>query len=521
MNFTTQSAKDLSKLDASTLLLFIAQDDKDSKQLRYDFSGQLASHLNAKFVNSLIKDANESEKFKGAPKETLFFRGALSSSGTAFKHLLIVGLGKGKSVDAQALRIAGCVTVKALSREKVAAGAIAVKSLAKFHSDLEEIGECFAEGAILGSYKYEEMKSAKKEKTSAKVELRNLIFVVDDKAGASKLERGLNRGQALGEATCLARDLGNKPGNVLTPTTFAEHAVEAAKGLPIKVAVWGEKEIEKAKMGCLLGVNRGSDEEPRFIIMEYHGGGKSEKPFVMVGKGLTFDSGGISLKPGAGMEEMKFDMCGGAAVVGAIIALAKIKAKVNAVAVVPSTDNMPGGAAVKPGDVLVASNSKTVEVNNTDAEGRLILSDALVYACSLKPKAIVDAATLTGACQVALGNVFTGFFCKDGKFTKQIVEASEESGERIWQLPLTDDYVEDMKGTYADLSNTGNAKGGGASQGAAFLSQFVDENIPWAHFDIAATAWNAGSRTPLNPDKGATGVAVRMFAKLAQILAGK
>jgi leucyl aminopeptidase len=208
-------------------------------------------------------------------------------------------------------------------------------------------------------------------------------------------------------------------------------------------------------------------------------------------------------------------------VCGAILAIAKLKLKINVVALVPATENMPGGNAIKPGDILTAMSGKTVEVNNTDAEGRLILADALVYACEkYDPAAIIDAATLTGACVVALGNVYSGFFCKDKNLHKAIATASDESGEKIWQLPLSDEYVTDMKGTYADLSNMGGAKGGGSSQAAAFLSQFVKEDIPWAHFDIAGTAWNTGSRVSYNPDKGASGAAVRLFAQLAAEMSG-
>jgi leucyl aminopeptidase len=263
-------------------------------------------------------------------------------------------------------------------------------------------------------------------------------------------------------------------------------------------------------------VNQGSDQEPRFIILRYNGAGKGKRPLVFVGKGLTFDCGGISIKPSAAMEEMKYDMCGGANVLGAVIAMAKLKLKVNAVALVPSTENMVNGSATKPGDVHTARNGKTFEVNNTDAEGRLILSDALCFGSEQKPELMVDAATLTGAIVVALGNTHTGFFTRNDKLASKIEKAADASGEWVWRMPLTDFHVKDMKGTYADLSNISSGKGAGSATAAAFLEQFVEEGIPWAHFDIAGTAWAVGSRLPYCPKKGASGAILRTFVELAR-----
>ena len=269
-------------------------------------------------------------------------------------------------------------------------------------------------------------------------------------------------------------------------------------------------------MGGLLGVARGSAEEPRFIVMEYNGAAKGKAPICFVGKGLTFDSGGISIKPGAKMEEMKYDMCGGAGVIGAMLAIAQLKLKINVIAFVPATENMPGSRATKPGDVHTARNGKTFEINNTDAEGRLILSDALVYASEQKPQVIFDTATLTGAIVVALGNIHTGYFTRNQQLKARIEKAASASGESLWNLPLTDQHVKDMKGTYADLSNISYTGGAGSATAAAFLEQFVDADIPWAHFDIAGTAWACGSRLNYCSPKGATGVIVRTFVELAK-----
>jgi leucyl aminopeptidase len=249
--------------------------------------------------------------------------------------------------------------------------------------------------------------------------------------------------------------------------------------------------------------------------MEYKGGG-SKKPICYVGKGLTFDSGGICIKPGAGMDEMKYDMCGGANVIGTMLTIAKLKLKVNAIGIVPASENMPGPMANKPGDIVTSRNGKTVEVINTDAEGRLILSDALVYASEQEPQFIVDAATLTGAMVIALGDMHTGFFSRDEKLTQKIKKAASTAGELVWEMPMHEEHTKDMKGAYADLQNVTARKGAGSAHGAVFLAEFVDSKIPWAHFDIAGTAWNTGHRIPYNNAKGATGCMIRTFVELAK-----
>ncbi|MCB1109295.1 MAG: leucyl aminopeptidase family protein, partial [Chlamydiia bacterium] len=256
--------------------------------------------------------------------------------------------------------------------------------------------------------------------------------------------------------------------------------------------------------------------EPKFIIMEYKNGPAKQKPLCLVGKGLTFDCGGISIKPSAGMEEMKFDMCGSAAVIGAMRAIANLGLKVNAIALIPSTENMPGPAANKPGDIRKARNGKSIEINNTDAEGRLILADALCYASEQKPGMILDAATLTGAMVIALGNIHTGFYTRDNNLRKKIETAATSSGELVWPMPLVDDHSKDMKGYYADVTNLAPSRGAGSATAAAFLEYFVDKDIPWAHFDVAGTAWHAGNRLAYAPKKGASGCMVRTFVEIAK-----
>jgi leucyl aminopeptidase len=289
-----------------------------------------------------------------------------------------------------------------------------------------------------------------------------------------------------------------------------------AHGTGLKVTIWDKARIKKEKMGNLLGVSLGGGEDPRLIVMEYNGGAKSKKPICYVGKGLTFDCGGISIKPSAGMEEMKYDMMGGAAVIATMLAIAKLKLKVNVIGVVPSSENMPGPHANKPGDITTARNGKTTEVNNTDAEGRLILSDALVYASEQKPEFIVTAATLTGAMVIALGDVHTGFYSRDNKLTQKITKSAAASGENIWEMPMTEEHLKDMKGTYADLQNVSQRRGAGSAQAAVYLGEFVEKEIPFAHFDIAGTAYHNGHRLPYAPARGASGVIVRTFIELAK-----
>jgi leucyl aminopeptidase len=377
--------------------------------------------------------------------------------------------------------------------------------------------QAFVEGQILASYKFDELKSKKSEEKEGSEPKKELsCTLLSKKATDASFKKALADATILAETVNFSRRLGDMPGNLMTPTILADSVVEAAKGTKIKVTVWDRARIKKEGMGGLYGVAQGSHQEPRFIIMEYKGAAASKKPIVYVGKGLTFDSGGISIKPGAGMEEMKYDMCGGANVIGTLLAIAKLKLKVNAYGLIPATENMPGGAATKPGDIHTARNGKTFEVNNTDAEGRLILSDALCYGSELNPQMMVDAATLTGAMVVALGNTHTGYFTRDQRLKGKIEKAAQTSGEWVWNMPLTDFHFEDMKGTFADMSNISSGKGAGSATAAAFLEQFVGEGIPWAHFDIAGTAWAVGNRLNYCSPKGASGAMIRTFVALAK-----
>lgn len=421
-------------------------------------------------------------------------------------HQLHIGLGDVKKFNHENLRQLTGHIYKKVKAEKLKSLSFPADQLPG-RTDINLAVQALAEGFKMSSYNFDTFKESSKEDDTS------VCFTT--KKSSAALKKAIQTGETLAEAVNFSRWLGDCPGNYMNPTRLAEETKKAAKGTNLKVTAWDKKRIVKERMELLNGVSNGSAEEPRFIIMEYKGAAASKKPVCFVGKGLTFDCGGISIKPSAGMEEMKYDMCGGAAVIGTMVALAKLKAKVNAIAFVPASENMPGGAANKPGDIRKGRNGKTVEINNTDAEGRLILADALSYASEKKPAWIIDAATLTGAMMVSLGNIYTGFFSRDNVMADRLRRAANDAGELMWQMPLHDEHSKDMKGTYADLSNLAPTRMAGSSTAAAFLENFVDKQIPWTHVDVAGTAWHSGNRLSYAPRKGATGVMVRTFVKMA------
>jgi leucyl aminopeptidase len=327
--------------------------------------------------------------------------------------------------------------------------------------------------------------------------LEKLTLLVADKAEASAANAGLQRGAAIAEGVTLARELANRPGNHCTPSILADEARKMAKAQGLRIEVMDRKAIEKIGMGSFLAVAQGSDEPPRFIVMHYQGAAKTAAPVVLVGKGITFDTGGISLKPGAEMDEMKFDMGGAASVIGTMRAIAQLKPKLNVVGIVVATENMPGGRAVKPGDVVTSLSGQTIEILNTDAEGRLILCDALTYAERFKPAAVIDIATLTGACVIALGNVRSGLFSPDDALAADLQAAGDTALDPCWRMPVDDEYDEGLKSNFADMANIAG-RAGGAITAAMFLKRFTSK-LRWAHLDIAGTGWKSGAA------KGGTG----------------
>jgi len=415
------------------------------------------------------------------------------------ERLLLVGLGKKGELASEGLRRAAGHAVQALRGARVGSFASALQLLGG-----ETALEAVCEGFLLGSYSFDLYKTKDKEERFRFAEMTLLL----PGEGAAEARLRVERVQALCQGVTLARDLVSHPGNVVTPGYLAAAGHELAARRALSCFVMEADDLERMGMNALLAVGKGSVEPPRLVILEYHGAGERERPVVLVGKGITFDTGGISLKPREGMEEMKTDMAGAAAVLGTLEAAAALQLPVNLVGIIPTAENMPGGTAYKPGDVIDSLSGLTIEINNTDAEGRLVLCDALHYARSnYKPSVIIDLATLTGACVVALAHEASGLMGNDRRLIEDLKRAAELSGERVWELPLWEEYGEAMKSDIADLKNSGGRYGGSITAGW-FLKQFVGQSR-WAHLDIAGTAWLDKSR-PYLP-KGASGVGVRLL----------
>lgn len=491
--------KDIETLTCPALVVFSKASSQKDK----------AARLTHSELGKRLAEAFEEKTITGKHLETVFYRELNYKN---FRHVLVVGLGKEADMNHETVRQSIAAAFEALKSAGVKEAALHFEGLTTNKKEFASYAKATAEGLALASYVFDELKSNSKKDQKEKELNIHVVTKNSDKA----FKAAFSEGVTLGSCVNFSRRLGDLPGNLMTPTNLADAASEGAKGTGLKVTVWDKARIKKEKMGGLLGVSQGSSEEPRFIIMEYHGTAKNKKPIVFVGKGLTFDCGGISIKPSAGMEEMKYDMCGGANVIGTLLAIAKLKLKVNVIGLVSSTENLVGPSATKPGDVHTARNGKTFEINNTDAEGRLILADALCYATELEPQVIIDAATLTGAMVVALGNIHTGYFTRHSVLKGKVEKAAESSGELVWNMPLTDYHLKDMKGTFADLSNMSAGKGAGSATAAAFLEQFVGEGIPWAHFDIAGTGWAVGNRLNYCPKKGASGAMIRTFVEIAK-----
>ncbi|EGG99392.1 Cytosol aminopeptidase PepA [gamma proteobacterium IMCC2047] len=351
-------------------------------------------------------------------------------------------------------------------------------------------------------YQFDDLKSDKADVPK----LTRIQFGLNDRSQSSAVETAITQGQAIGRGKQLAKTLGNLPGNICTPTYLAEQAQQFAKNhKTISTSILDEKQMQDLGMGSLLSVSAGSDEPAKLIVMNYKGGKKDDAPQVLVGKGITFDTGGISLKPGAGMDEMKYDMCGAASVFGTLLAVAEMNLPINVVGIIAAAENMPNGGATKPGDIVTSLSGKTIEILNTDAEGRLVLCDALSYAEMFNPAAIIDIATLTGACIIALGHHTSAVLSNQNGLAQQIIKAGEGSADAAWQLPMGEEYQEQLKSNFADLANIGG-RPAGTITAACFLSRFT-ENQRWAHLDIAGTAWVSGS------NKGATGRPVPLLTQ--------
>ena len=428
-------------------------------------------------------------------------------------RVLVVGLGKQAEFSLDTIRDVTGTALRRLRNVGAATVATIVHGGGIAGLEPEACAQTIAEGAVMGLYRFDRLKKPDEDQK----QIDSVTLVEFDESKLPALERGVERGLILGQAANHARDMANEPANLFTPSVMAERAQTLAKDAGLECQVLERAEMEKMGMGALLGVAAGSAQPPKFIVLHHRGNAGAQEAIGLLGKGITFDSGGISIKPSRGMEKMKGDMSGGAAVISTMWALAKLKAPVNVTAVVPATENMPSGSATKPGDVLRAMNGKTIEVINTDAEGRLILADAICYARQEKLSPIIDVATLTGAMQIALGPAATGFMTTDDALAEAVVKAGQTCGERMWRFPLIDEYRKSLKSTIADIKNTGN-RYGGAISAAKFLHFFV-EDTPWVHIDMAPTddvdkdkgAWV----------KGATGIPTRTLVNLVLSLAGQ
>lgn len=448
-----------------------------------------------------LSQLRKSGEFSGKPNNTalLHIDGKLS-----VKRVLLVGLGARESVTLERIRQAMGTAVKRARSVKAKGIVCMIPDVPKATGHLHDVAQAMVEGFILGDYRFNEYRTDQSDNNHA---VQSCTVLAPSTSNLEEIREGTKRGQILGEATCFVRDLCNHPANVMTPSRVVTEAKKIARESKIKLKVLDRRQQEKLGMGGLLGVSRGSIEPPQFIVLEYAGGPRTQKPIVFVGKTVTFDSGGISLKPSENMEQMKADMTGGAEVLATIRAASRLRLPVNAIGILPVTENMPSGKATKPGDILKMLSGKTVEVQNTDAEGRLILADGLAYATRLKPACVIDVATLTGAAIVALGQFAIGMLGNDDTLKADLRKAGDYAGERVWEMPLWDEYFEQLKSDVADMRNIGG-RGAGMITAGMFLSKFVGDH-PWVHLDIASTDWSSGER-PCIP-KGPTGTGTRLL----------
>lgn len=463
-----------------------------------------------KAIGGKIQEVLASEEFTGKFLQTLLLR---TDRKIASPRLLLLGLGKRAEATLDRIRQAtgrAATQVREMGFNQFATQ-IHGKGLPR--TSVQDLAQAMVEGALLGLYQFQVYKT---DRQSLPKEVRECALVESDDKKIVEIQMGALRGKLIAEAVNYVRDLCNTPSNVVTPSRLAEEAKKIASDYHLRVEVLERSDMERLGMGALLGVAKGTVEPPKFIVLEYEGAKKRGRPVALIGKSVTFDSGGISLKPAENMEQMKYDMSGGATVLGTMRVAAQLKLPLNIIGVLPATDNMPSGTAMHPGDVVTTLSGKTVEVINTDAEGRLCLADALAYAKRYEPAAMIDLATLTGACVVALGHHAMALFGSDPKLTAQIRKASDETGERVWGMPLWEEYYDQIKSEIADLKNTGGRPGGSITA-ALFLKQFVGET-PWVHLDIAGTSWNGERPRPYIP-KGSTGTGLRLLIQYLTNLA--
>lgn len=468
----------------------------------FSFEGEEIKKVVSPSIAKLVNEVIKSEKFSSKFGEMLVIYKSGLPKNFNFGKIIVLGAGKKEKFNTESVRKLGSVISNNASKYNYSSVCVADNLWVK-DVDKKRGFRALIEGILLGTYKFDKFLSKKEDDKDIK--LSKVIIVKPN----IKLNFGevIDRVRVVVDSVFLARDLQNLPSNIATPTYISNVAKEECEKVGVKVRIIDKKEAEEMGMNLFLAVAKGAAEEPKFVVMEYEGGG--DKWYGLVGKGVTFDTGGISLKPSDKMEDMKFDMSGAASVIATMVAIAKLKLKINVVGITPLTENMPGGRATKPGDIVKGMGGIYVEIINTDAEGRLILADALEYIKRYKPEFVIDTATLTGACMVALGYEAAGLMGNDEEVKQIIKKSSDETYERVWELPLWDDYDEYIKSNFADVKNVGN-RYGGAITAAAFLKKFVD--YKWAHLDIAGTAYSEKEKYYI--PKGGTGFGVRLFVDI-------
>jgi len=458
-------------------------------------------------LNGALRQSVDSKAFVGKESETLLFQ---TGTGMPASRILLVGLGDWTEACIGTLRSGAAEAGRVLHQQRVTDAALALCEPPSAKCKPDHVWQALAEGLLLSAYRFDRYLTQKRDELPPPLETVRIL--VDRESEVDTAVSAIDKAQQICRGVTLARDLVNEPGNVKSPQFLADQAQALAEKHDLVCTVLDQEQLAREGFGALLAVAQGSARPPRLIILEYRGGDPQDKPLVLIGKGVVFDSGGISLKPGEKMDEMKMDMAGAAAVFGAMDAVAGLRLPINLVAIVPAVENLPSATAYRPGDIISSLSGQTIEVLNTDAEGRLILADALAYARRFEPRAIIDLATLTGACVIALGHEASAVFSNRDELARQLIEAGESSGERLWQLPLWESYNKQIKSDIADVKNTGG-RPAGTITAAAFLQKFVPE-CDWAHLDIAGTAWE--EKGVACCPKGATGVGVRLLVDFVQ-----
>jgi leucyl aminopeptidase len=463
---------------------------------KFSASAETVNRASKGFLSNVLKRGD----LDGKPGQSLML---YDVPGTAAQRVLLVGCGPQKELtDARYRQI----VAKAVSELNASGATEAVCCLPELPADATNLYTTVRDTVTVAEANVYRFDQCKSEAEQPRRPLKKLGLMLSDRRQLKKAEKACQHGQAIANGVALAKNLGNLPGNICTPAYLADQARKLGrKSRRLRIQILSERQMERLGMGALLSVSKGSRQPAQLIVMEYRGGKPNSKPVVLVGKGLTFDAGGISLKPYAAMDEMKYDMCGGASVLGTMAACVELKLPINLVGIVPASENLPDGAANKPGDIVTSMSGQTIEILNTDAEGRLILCDSLTYAERFEPAAVIDIATLTGACVVALGAHASGLLSNDESLAAEVLEAGTHSGDRAWQLPLWDDYQKQLDSNFADMANIGG-KGAGTITAACFLARYT-KKFKWAHLDIAGSAWHSGKA------KGATGRPVPLLTQ--------